>query len=127
VWYLCNDWPAASHWGSHSDSFLDFAGIRNNLASHESKRLMRAVWILLIFSLVGCADQMTIEQLEDEAITTGDWSEVEDYERLLQEQSRESVPECPDGQIVRCVESGLNVKCDCVSVRALSRRMGGGS
>ena len=42
--------------------------------------------------LAGYAGQTTLEELEDEAVVTGNWSKVEARERLLQQQDKKFGP-----------------------------------
>ena len=71
--------------------------------------------------LAGCAGRPTLEELEDEAIVNDSWSEVEERERLLQQQNKKFGPECPNGLTTRCYEVGVSVSCDCVRGQSLGR------
>ena len=75
---------------------------------------MKMLCVLLLCFLAGCAGRMTLDELENEAIVTGDWSEVEQRERLLERRNKKLGPECPDGSMASCQEIGSSVRCDCV-------------
>lgn len=89
---------------------------------------MRAIVLLTILGLAGCAASM--EQLEAEANATGDWSRVdarlEADARRAERARREAFPNCPAGMIaVRRANGGHG--CSTVSdVRGMieGRRIG---
>ena len=64
--------------------------------------------------LAGCSGPPTLEELEKEALVTGDWSAVEERERLLQRKQKKNVLDCPSGFTSSCFESGLSVDCKCI-------------
>ena len=64
---------------------------------------------------------MTLEELENEAIVTGNWSEVEERERLLKQRNKQLGPECPDGLMMSCEEISSSVRCDCIRGGSLGR------
>lgn len=74
---------------------------------------------VILFSLVvvaSCALSPTLEQLEDEAITTGDWTAVERREEVVKERLETSAPGCPVGLIKKCVEEPSGIQCYCIRI-----------
>ena len=82
---------------------------------------MRLIGGILLVILAGCAGSPTLEELEDEAIVSGDWSAVEEREELLKRKGK-NVLQCPSGFVSSCYEVGLRVDCKCVRAYA-GRRM----
>jgi len=82
---------------------------------------MKTLSILLIFALVGCAGQKTLEELEYEALISGDWTEVEKREQLLARKGEKEGQDCPEGLTNICFEQGMKVSCDCLRPRPPSR------
>lgn len=70
--------------------------------------------ILAIFFLTGCASKPTLEHLEDEANTTGDWTAVERREELKKERLELTAPGCPVGQRKKCFEEQTGIECYCL-------------
>ena len=66
--------------------------------------------VLLLMLLGGCGTYHTLEELEEQAIRTGDWSEVERRERILARQKYRSGYRCPPGQVFYCEQR----RCACV-------------
>jgi hypothetical protein len=64
--------------------------------------------------LSGCAAQPSLEDLEDEALLSGDWSKVVSHEQKLQRNHGSNRLECPRYYVAVCRESGLSSKCNCV-------------
>jgi hypothetical protein len=82
---------------------------------------MKMLSILLISALVGCAGQQTLEELEKEALISGDWTEVEKREQLLARKSKREGQDCPDGLTNICVEQGMKASCECLRPKPASR------
>lgn len=82
---------------------------------------MKMLSILLISALVGCAGQQTLEELEYEALTSGDWTEVEKREQLLARKSKREGVDCPEGLTNICFEQGMKISCECLRPRPRSR------
>lgn len=74
---------------------------------------MKIIPILALLVLCGCAAQPSLEELEDEALITGDWSRVESFERKLARNDRTNGLDCPRTFVEVCRESGLTTKCSC--------------
>ena len=74
---------------------------------------MRVVAILVLGFLVGCTGQPSLEELEDAAVATGDWSKVEKRERVVLLRQGPSRPACSFSHTRVCVENGVTTKCNC--------------
>ena len=60
-----------------------------------------------------CA-RLTMEQLEDEAKMTGDWSKVDDREDWMRRRQAEKQSSCGSEEVLMCRGSGrLNRTCEC--------------
>jgi hypothetical protein len=75
---------------------------------------MKGILILTLLVLGGCANQVSLEQLEDEALTSGDWSQVEKRERARSRVNLRSAQHCGDRLILFCEELGSSRACECV-------------
>ncbi len=72
--------------------------------------------ILLSFVLVGCAGRPTLEELEKQALVTGNWSAVESREHLLLRRKMSAGSQCPTGEIGICTSMYVgDNRCKCVS------------
>jgi len=75
---------------------------------------MRGVILFTVFLLSACAPQPTIEELEDQAMASGDWSAVERREEMYKRQRGESAQVCPIRHTKVCNQSGALDRCACV-------------
>ena len=79
--------------------------------------------ILIVFAFVvlsGCSIGPTMQELEDQALLTGDWSAVERRERSLARRKAIRGPTCPVGYIGFCVDRFYDKACSCVKREDLS-------
>lgn len=84
---------------------------------------MRTMGIVLALCLLGgCGSYHTLEELEQEALLTGDWSKVERRERILANRAARARLTCPGGYIRYCESHGLQDRCTCVD-SDVARRM----
>jgi hypothetical protein len=68
----------------------------------------------------GCSSRATMEELEKEALQTGDWSAVEQRQRIDREMGRvDPERECPSGESLLCQQKGEKEECQCVSSHLL--------
>ena len=75
---------------------------------------MKAAVMLAALFLAGCSSFQSLEELEAEAIRTGDWSQVEERERILaKRQAREGIS-CPAGFVSVCLKYPGDPLCKCV-------------
>ncbi len=81
---------------------------------------MKLVSIIALCLLVGCTSRPTLEELEAEALITGDWTEVENRERMdkrwgvVQTESK-----CRSGYVEFCETKSALEYCECVSPKDL--------
>ena len=69
--------------------------------------------------LAGCSTAPTLEQLEAEALVTGDWSLVEQREARIARRKQRNGPSCPPGSIGYCQTFMSDKRCSCVSEEAV--------
>jgi hypothetical protein len=77
-------------------------------------RLMRAIVLTALVALAACTSQKTLEELEQEALATGNWTEVEKREMAQTRRGKNSDKRCPEGFVNVCLESGMSIDCRCV-------------
>ena len=82
-----------------------------------------AILGLLVF-LGGCASITPLEELERQAMLTGDWSAVERRERIIARREARNGPKCPPGAVALCVDGPGRNKCSCVGSTAIHTLMG---
>ena len=71
--------------------------------------------LILILMLGGCAAAPTLEELEDQALLTGDWSQVEKRERTIARRQAGEPLDCAKGYVSYCETRIANTQCRCVS------------
>ncbi len=71
--------------------------------------------LILILMLGGCAAVPTLEELEDQALLTGDWSQVEKRERTIARRQAAEPLDCAEGYMSYCETRIVNTQCRCVS------------
>ena len=81
---------------------------------------MRSTLILAMLVLAGCSGYVSLEQLEKEAMITGDWSAVEKRERIIARRNMRAGIACPPGTIGYCESSIGSEDCRCVDTEILS-------
>ncbi len=64
--------------------------------------------------LTGCGSTPSLEQLEEQAFLSGDWSAVETRERLIARRIAIREPHCPTGMVDFCEKRGTQKRCECV-------------
>ena len=84
----------------------------------------RLLILPLILALGACAPTQTLEELEFQALQTGDWSAVERRERAMARRAETAMLECPHGMISYCEDRIGETTCQCVSRRALDEFFG---
>ncbi|MEM8815445.1 MAG: hypothetical protein AAGE85_06435 [Pseudomonadota bacterium] len=67
---------------------------------------------------VACAPIKTLDELEAEALQSGDWTLVEQRERLIAKRNARRPPSCPTGQLSYCEKNIGILKCQCLSQAA---------
>ncbi len=83
---------------------------------------MKVFVLLGVFFLTGCGAVPSLEQLEEQAFLTGDWSAVEERERIIARRDARRGPQCPAGMIAYCENRIGQKRCGCIDndeIRAL--------
>ena len=75
--------------------------------------------LILILMLGGCAAAPTLEELEDQALLTGDWSQVEKRERTIARRQAGEPLGCANGYVSYCETRIATTRCSCVSRSAI--------
>ena len=71
--------------------------------------------VLVVLGLAACAPYPTLEELEHEALLSGDWTAVERRERSMQRRAAERRPTCGGGYIAVCRNEIGRSECLCVA------------
>ena len=75
---------------------------------------MRVVISIFVLSILGaCAPATPLEELEQQALVTGDWSAVEVRERVNRTQQGGDRPKCPGDELHVCIDEGAVEHCMC--------------
>ena len=77
--------------------------------------LLAGVVVLSAALTAGCASLPTLEELEAEALRTGDWTLVEQRERLIAKRNARRPVQCPTGMVSYCERSAGRLDCQCVT------------
>ncbi len=75
---------------------------------------MKVITILALVFLAGCTTYPPLEQLEAEALVTGDWAAVEKRERVIAWRQQRQGIQGPGQQINFCQKSVGTTRCECV-------------
>ncbi len=77
---------------------------------------MKVLVLLGVLILTGCISAPTLEQLETQAFLTGDWSAVEERQRIIAKRAAHRAIQCPAGYVAFCEKRmGKYGRCGCVS------------
>ena len=79
--------------------------------------------VLALWLLGGCGTYHTLEELEQEAMLTGDWSRVEQRERIRARRSMRTGVPCPSGYIKYCENRITGNRCACIDSDAVRRSL----
>lgn len=80
------------------------------------KVLVLGITVLL---LAGCGTYTSMEQLEQQALLTGDWSAVEKRERMILRRKLRNGNVCGVGQVAICEGMARIDRCTCVDSSSL--------
>ena len=80
----------------------------------EMEAWLRFIGLCMAASAVGCEIRPPLEQLEDEAMVTGDWTAVERREDLITRRLESTAPGCWSGEVKKCVEEQSGIQCYCL-------------
>ena len=86
---------------------------------------MKLILIVFVLALTGCSGYSTLEELEAQALVTGDWSAVEKRERIIARRAARRGPKCPTGSVSVCQNDLGSKRCSCMqqeSVRDILAR-----
>ena len=72
------------------------------------------VTLLALVLLSACGTYKSLEQLESEALLSGDWSAVELRERRIARRQSKSSIQCPAGEVGYCVTDFSEQRCACI-------------
>jgi hypothetical protein len=76
---------------------------------------MKLLLLLGVFFLTGCVSMPTLEELEEQASLSGDWSAVEKREKLIAKRELLRGPQCPAGRTAYCEQRLGQKRCGCIS------------
>lgn len=77
---------------------------------------MKVLVLLGVLFLTGCISVPTLEQLEQQAFLTGDWSAVEQRQRIIAKRQALRGTNCPSGFMAYCEKRmGQEDRCGCVN------------
>ena len=77
------------------------------------------VAMLGVMLLSGCSSFTSMEELERQAMLTGDWSAVEQRERILAKREEERGLQCPTGHVSYCERYVGRTNCRCITNDAM--------
>jgi len=75
---------------------------------------MKGIIIIALVLLAGCTTFSSLEQLEQEALRSGDWSAVEQRERIIARSQFRAGAHCPSETVNFCNSTGGGTYCECV-------------
>ena len=76
---------------------------------------MKILVLMAAGLLAGCGTVTPLEELEQRALLTVNWSEVVRRERILEQRRIRYGRSCPDGKIAYCVQDFGNSNCRCIT------------
>ena len=77
--------------------------------------MRRLIALGLALIVAGCSPTKTLEELEVDALRTGDWSLVEKREAVIAKRKARRSSHCPDGAVSYCDKSIGSYRCQCVA------------
>jgi len=86
---------------------------------------MKILGLLAILFVAGCAARPSMQELETQAMFTGDWSAVNSRERSILRRQERMGTECPNNYIKYCSGTGFNPRCSCINRDSYRLMMGG--
>ena len=76
---------------------------------------MKILSLAAAILMAGCGALPSLEDLEAEAMLTGDWTAVEHRERSIARRIASAPMDCPDGYVAICEENFADRSCACAS------------
>ena len=93
--------------------------VRNML----SAKPMFVLCTLMVAISAGCASRASMDELEQEAMQTGDWSAVEQRQRIDRRRGLNNPDNaCDHDSILHCSKKGVRETCECVTPNVVRRR-----
>ena len=83
--------------------------------------MMKILGIAGLVLLAGCAGRPTLEELENQAIASGDWTLVHRREAMLERRQEQRGLHCPDEYVRYCWDHVAEQRCTCLPPQALGR------
>lgn len=88
--------------------------------------MKHGIILLSLAILTGCVSRPSIQELEAQALQSGDWTAVEARERsLARRHGPGSADACPRGQALVCNDRFDEPRCYCANRNDFSRMIGG--
>ena len=84
---------------------------------------MKLMLLLGAVFLTGRVSMPTLEQLEEQAFLTGDWSAVEQREKLIAKRDSRRGMKCPTYMVAYCEQRLGQKRCACVSKSEITALM----
>jgi hypothetical protein len=84
---------------------------------------MRVLLLLILVGacfLAGCGTYTPLEELEEKAMLSGDWSAVERRERIITERRVRAMRQCQRGYVSYCESRFGSKRCTCVQKEIIS-------
>ena len=85
---------------------------------------VKGILLFALILLAGCGSFTSLEQLESEALLTGDWSAVDKRERIIARRKLDAGPTCPSGTIAYCQSFASDSRCTCVEADVIHTLLG---
>ena len=81
---------------------------------------MKVLVLLVAIFLTGCGSMQSLEELEQQAFISGDWSLVEQRERIIAKRKARKGVQCPAGEVSYCESHFGKSRCGCISREEMS-------
>jgi len=79
------------------------------------KPMIKILSVIAFLVAAGCSGVPTMEELETQAMLTGDWSAVDKRERSVARRLAQAPMQCPDGYAAICEVRFAERKCACAT------------
>lgn len=90
-----------------------------NVEGETMRVLAILVAMLGVMVLSGCSSLKSMEELERHAMLTGDWTAVEQRERILERRAVQRGLQCPAGYVSYCERIVGRAECTCITNDAM--------
>jgi hypothetical protein len=85
---------------------------------------MKGIAVIALYLMAGCAAGPTLEELEAQALVSGDWSAVEARERAIARRKVREGTVCPARYVSVCSNYGMPGPCTCIEAAQLYSALG---